>query len=131
MINKHTIVGYLGADPELRSTGNEADVVTLSVATTEKWKDQSGEWKEDTQWHKCVAWNKLAKLISDFWQKGTLVYIEGRSATRKWQDQDGNDRYTTEITIREMKTLSGGKGRHNTQETQQQGGRSTGSAVPL
>lgn len=116
MINKQIIVGYLGADPELKNTQSGAAVCTLSVASTEKWKDSAGQRQEDTEWHKCVAWNKLAELVSEWWQKGTLVYIEGRTKTRKWQDQNGNDRYTTEVTIREMKTLANGRGHQNTQD---------------
>jgi len=115
MINKQTIIGRLGADPELKTTTSGAVVCTLSVASSERWKDKDDIMQEDTEWHKCVAWNKLAELIGEWWQKGTLVYIEGRTKTRKWQDKDGNDKYTTEVTIREMKTLSGGKDKLQTQ----------------
>ena len=106
MINKVILIGNLGADPEIRYSQDGVPVATFNVATTEKWKDKSGEWKEQTEWHKIVAWRKLAEICGEYLSKGSKVYIEGKLQTRKWKDQSGNDRYTTEIVAREMKMLS-------------------------
>ena len=116
MINKAIIVGNLGADPEIRYTQSGSQVATFNVATTERWRDQSGTMQESTEWHRIVAWQRLAEICGEYLHKGSRVYIEGRIQTRKWQDQSGNDRYTTEIVAREMKMLdrressSGGMG---------------------
>ncbi len=106
MINKAIIVGRLGGDPEIRSTQSGTSVTTFTVATNEKWKDQSGQLQESTEWHRIVSFGKLAEICGNLLNKGSQVYIEGRIQTRKWQDQSGNDRYTTEIVAREMKILS-------------------------
>jgi single-strand DNA-binding protein len=109
-INKVILVGRLGADPEIRHTQGGEAVATLSVATSEKWKDkQTGEQKESTEWHRCVLWRRLAEIAQQYLAKGSQVYLEGQLKTRKWQDKDGQDRYTTEVQVREMKML-GGKG---------------------
>ncbi|MEE4313920.1 MAG: single-stranded DNA-binding protein [Desulfofustis sp.] len=105
MINKAIIIGNLGADPEMRFTQSGAPVATFNVATTERWKDQSGAQQESTEWHRIVAWRKLAEICGEYLHKGSKVYIEGKIQTRKWQDQSGNDRWTTEIVAREMKML--------------------------
>ena len=105
MINKAIIVGNLGADPEIRYTQSGSQVATFNVATTERWRDQSGTMQESTEWHRIVAWQRLAEICGEYLHKGSRVYIEGRIQTRKWQDQSGNDRYTTEIVAREMKML--------------------------
>ena len=105
MINKAIIVGNLGADPEIRYTQNGAPVATFNVATTERWRDQEGNQQESTEWHRIVAWRKLAEICGEYLHKGSRVYIEGKIQTRKWQDQSGNDRYSTEIVAREMKML--------------------------
>lgn len=105
MINKAIIIGNLGADPEIRYAQSGAQVATFSVATTEKWRDQSGQQQESTEWHRIVAFRRLAEICGEFLHKGSRVYIEGKLQTRKWQDQNGNDRYTTEIIAREMKML--------------------------
>ncbi len=105
MINKAIIVGNLGADPEIRYTQSGSAVATFSVATTERWRDQEGQQQESTEWHRIVAWKKLAEICGEYLHKGSRVYIEGKIQTRKWQDQNGNDRYTTEIIAREMKML--------------------------
>ena len=116
MINKAIIVGNLGADPEIRYTQSGSQVATFNGATTERWRDQSGTMQESTEWHRIVAWQRLAEICGEYLHKGSRVYIEGRIQTRKWQDQSGNDRYTTEIVAREMKMLdrresgSGGMG---------------------
>lgn len=106
MINKAIIVGNLGQDPETRHTPSGAQVTTFSVATTERYKDKSGQMQETTEWHRIVAWNRLAEICSEYLHKGSKVYVEGKIQTRKWQDKDGNDKYTTEIIAREMKMLS-------------------------
>ncbi len=105
MINKAIIVGNLGADPEVRYTQSGSPVATFNVATTERWRDQEGNQQESTEWHRIVAWRKLAEICGEYLHKGSKVYIEGKIQTRKWQDQSGNDRYTTEIVAREMKML--------------------------
>lgn len=106
MVNKAILVGNLGADPEVRYTQSGTQVTTFTVATTERWKGQDGQMQESTEWHRIVAWSKLAEICGQYLNKGSKVYIEGRIQTRKWQDQNGNDRYTTEIVAKEMKMLS-------------------------
>jgi len=105
MINKVILIGNLGADVELRYTQSGAPVASFRVATTERWKGQDGQMQEQTEWHSCNAWGKLAEICSKYLQKGSKVYIEGSINTRKWQDKSGNDRYSTEIKVREMKML--------------------------
>ncbi len=106
MVNKAIIIGNLGKDPEVRYTQSGSQVTTFSVATTEKWKGQDGQFQENTEWHRIVTFQRLAEICGEYLHKGSKVYIEGRIQTRKWQDQNGNDRYTTEIVAREMKMLS-------------------------
>ena len=97
-INKVNIVGQLGNDPEMRSMPNGEDVANISVATSEAWTDKNtGERREVTEWHRIVFYRKLAEICGQYLKKGAQVYIEGRLRTRKWQDQNGQDRYTTEI----------------------------------
>ena len=100
-VNKVILVGNLGADPEVRRMNNGDPVVNLRIATSESWKDkQSGERREKTEWHRVVIFNEhLAKVAENYLKKGSKVYIEGQIATRKWQDRDGNDKYTTEIVL--------------------------------
>ena len=107
-INKVIIVGNLGNDPDTRYMPSGGAVTNLSVATSESWKDkQSGEQKERTEWHKVAMFGRLAEIAAEYLRKGSQVYIEGRLRTRKWQDRDGNDRYTTEIIADEMQMLGG------------------------
>ncbi len=106
MINKAIIIGHLGSDPEQRFTQSGAAMANFSVATTERWKDKDGQQQEQTEWHRIIAWRRLAEICCEYLHKGSRVYIEGKLQTRKWQDQNGNDRYTTEIVAREMKMLS-------------------------
>lgn len=106
MVNKAIIIGNLGADPEIRYTQSGTQVASFTVATTERWRGQDGQMQESTEWHRIVAWAKLAEICGEYLHKGSRVYIEGKIQTRKWQDQSGNDRYTTEIVAREMKMLS-------------------------
>ncbi|MEE2821907.1 MAG: single-stranded DNA-binding protein [Acidobacteriota bacterium] len=107
MVNRVTLVGRLGQDPEMRHTTSGTPVTNFSLATNEKWKNQSGEPQERTEWHKVVTWNKLAEISSQYLTKGQLVFIEGRIQTREWDDRDGNKRYTTEIVASDMKMLGG------------------------
>ena len=107
-INKVILVGNLGADPDTRYMPSGGAVTNLSVATSESWKDkQSGEQKERTEWHKVAMFGRLAEISAEYLRKGSQVYIEGRIRTRKWQDKDGNDRWTTEIIADEMQMLGG------------------------
>lgn len=106
MINKVILIGNLGADPEIRYTQSGTPVVNFRIATTERWKGQDGQQQEQTEWHHVVAWKRLAEICSEYLSKGSKVYIEGKLQTRKWQDQNGNDRYTTEIVARDMQILS-------------------------
>lgn len=99
-VNKVILVGNLGADPEIRNTQSGAKVATLSIATSESWKDQSGNKQERTEWHRVVVFGDgLVGIIERYVNKGTKLYIEGQLRTRKWQDQQGNDKYTTEVVI--------------------------------
>jgi single-strand DNA-binding protein len=107
-INKVILIGNLGNDPDTRYTANGAAVANISLATTDSWKDkESGEQQDRTEWHRIVFFNRLAEIVSEYLKKGAQVYIEGRLQTRKWQDKDGNDRYTTEIVANEMQMLGG------------------------
>lgn len=106
MINKVILIGNLGADPELRYTQNGTPVASFTMATSRRWKGKDGQQQEETEWHRIVAWTRLAEICGEYLNKGSRVYIEGRLQTRKWQDQNGNDRYTTEIVAQEMKMLT-------------------------
>ena len=107
-INKVILVGTLGKDPEVRFTAGGDAVATISVATSESWKDkQSGEKKEKTEWHRVIFWRRLAEIVGEYLKKGSAVYIEGKLQTRKWQDKSGDDRFTTEIVAHEMQMLGG------------------------
>jgi single-strand DNA-binding protein len=107
-INKVILIGNLGQDPETRTTPGGATVTNIRIATSETWKDKvSGEMKEQTEWHGIVMWNRLGEIAAEYLHKGSKVYIEGRLQTRKWQDKQGNDRYTTEIVANDMQMLDG------------------------
>jgi single-strand DNA-binding protein len=107
-VNKVILVGNLGADPETRYMPNGDAVANIRLATTESWKDKaSGEKKEITEWHRVVFYRKLAEIVGQYLKKGSAVYIEGRIRTRKWQDKEGQERYTTEIEANEMQMLGG------------------------
>lgn len=109
-VNKVILIGRVGQDPEIRHTQGGQAVANFSVATSERWKDKkTGEAKETTEWHKCVAWGSLAENVIAKWvHKGDPLYVEGKIETRKWQDKSGQDRYTTEIRVKDV-TLLGGK----------------------
>jgi single-strand DNA-binding protein len=107
-VNKAIIVGTLGKDPETKYTAGGSAIVNLSVATNETWKDRTtGENQERTEWHRIVIFGKLAEIAAQYLKKGSQAYFEGRIQTRKWQGQDGQDRYTTEIVANEMQMLGG------------------------
>ncbi len=110
-VNKVIIIGNLGQDPETRYMPSGSAVTNLRVATNESWKDkQTGEQKDRTEWHRVAMFGRLAEIAAEYLRKGSQVYIEGKLRTRKWQDKDGNDRYTTEIVADEMQMLSGRSG---------------------
>ena len=107
-VNKAIIVGNLGNDPDMRYTQGGDAIANFSVATTESWKDKTtGEKQEKTEWHRCVAFRRTAEIIGEYLKKGSQVFIEGKLQTRKWQDKDGNDRYTTEILVNDLQMLGG------------------------
>ena len=108
-VNKVILVGHLGADPETRAMPSGAAVTNVRLATTDTWKDkQSGEKQERAEWHRVVFFNRLGEIAAEYLKKGSLVYVEGRIQTRKWQGEDGQDRYSTEIVASEMQMLGGG-----------------------
>ena len=113
-LNKVTLIGNLGADPEVRSTPGGNRVATFSLATSRQWNSPSGEKQEKTEWHRCVVWNSkvstLADIVERYVKKGDKVYVEGRIEYRQWQDKEGQTRYSTEINVREMIMLGGGRG---------------------
>jgi len=103
-VNKVILVGNLGADPEARSLNNGGEVVNMRVATSESWKDKSGERQERTEWHNVVIFNEnLGRVAKSYLRKGSKVYLEGQIQTRKWSDKDGNDRYTTEVVLQRFR----------------------------
>ena len=104
-VNKVILIGNLGADPETRYLPSGDAVTNIRIATTDTWKDKSGEKQEHTEWHRVAFFGKLAEIAGEYLKKGSQVYVEGRLQTRKWQDKEGNDRYTTEIVANEMQML--------------------------
>ena len=105
-VNKVILIGNLGADPEYRATASGSGVTNIRLATSESWRDrQTGEQQERTEWHRVVFFNKLADIANQYLRKGSKVYVEGSIRTRKWQGQDGQDRYTTEVIANEMQML--------------------------
>lgn len=124
-INKVILIGNLGKDPEVRYTSGGSAVANLRIATTESWKDkQTGEKKEATEWHSVVLFGKLGEIAGEYLRKGRTVYIEGRLQTRKYQDKEGVERYSTEIVGSDMQMLGGGEGRG------EGGGRQSGGEEP-
>lgn len=120
-LNKAQIIGNLGQDPEVRYTPSGAAVCNLSIATTRSWKDKnSGDKVEETEWHRVTLYDKLAEIAGEYLKKGRQVYIEGRLKTRKWQDKDGVDRYTTEIIAEQMLMLGGKEGGEGGQQQRSQ-----------
>ena len=105
MINKVLLIGNLGRDPEVRKLDNGASVAKFSVATNENYRDKAGEWQTITEWHNVVAWRGLAERAEKQLKKGSMVYVEGKLTTRKWQDQNGNDRYSTDVVALQLRSL--------------------------
>lgn len=122
-LNKAMIIGRLGQDPEVRYTQANTAVATLSVATTERYKDRNGELQENTEWHRVVAWGRLAEICQEYLKKGSLAYFEGPIQTREWEDKDGQKRYTTEIKALNMQML-------DSKGSSDSSGPSTGSSKP-
>ena len=104
-INKVTLIGRLGQDPEVRRLENGAAVAKLNLATNERYRDKNGEWQELTEWHRVILWRWLAERAEQSLKKGSLVYIDGKLTTRKWQDNNGNERYTTEVVANTFRAL--------------------------
>lgn len=132
-INKVILIGHLGQDPEVRYMPSGNAVANISLATSESWRDkQTGEQRERTEWHRVVFFGKLAEIVGEYLRKGSQVYVEGRLQTRKWQDQSGQDKYTTEIVVDIGGTMQmlGGRGQGGGQQSQggwgQQGGQPQG-----
>jgi len=129
-LNKVMIIGNLGKDPEVRYTAAGTAVASFSVATSEKYKNKAGEWEEKTEWHNVTLWARLAEIAGEYLAKGKTVFVEGRLQTRKWQDRDGKDRYTTEIVGEKMQMLGGkgdGSGSGRSSESRESGGSGGGS----
>ena len=106
MLNKVMLIGHLGVDPDLRYTQNGTAVASFSLASAERWKGPDGQPQEHTEWHRIVAWAGLAEICHQYLKKGSRVFVEGKLRTKRWQDQNGADRYTTEILAHDMKILS-------------------------
>ncbi|HAI72354.1 MAG TPA: single-stranded DNA-binding protein [Alteromonas australica] len=128
-VNKVILVGNLGNDPEVRYMPNGNAVANLSLATSESWKDQQGQVQERTEWHRLTMYRRLAEIAGEYLKKGSQIYVEGKLQTRKWQDQQGQDRYTTEIIVDQMQMLGGrggeaggGSGGYQRQQSSQGGG---------
>lgn len=109
-INKVILIGNLGQDPEIRQSQGGSVIASLNLATGEAWKDQQGQLQERTEWHRVVMFGRTAEIARDYLRKGSKLYLEGRLQTRKWQDKDGNDRYTTEIVAQEFQMLDRASG---------------------
>lgn len=113
-LNKVMLIGNLGSDPEVRSTTGGNRVATFSLATSRQWNTPNGEKQEKTEWHRCVVWNTkgsgLADVVEKYCKKGDKIYVEGRIEYRQWQDKDNQTRYSTEINVRELLMLGGGRG---------------------
>lgn len=124
-VNKVILVGNLGKDPETRYLPNGDAVTNITVATSESWKDKNGDKKESTEWHRVSMFKKLAEIAAEYLKKGSSVYIEGRIQTRKWQDKEGQDRYSTEIVADRMQML--GKPQGNSPEREEKPGKGGGS----
>ncbi|MBN2281454.1 MAG: single-stranded DNA-binding protein [Candidatus Marinimicrobia bacterium] len=104
-VNKVILVGRLGKDPDVRYTSSGDAVAEISVATSERFKNQQGEFTDRTEWHKCIVWRNTAEFVKKYMTKGQLVYVEGKLQTRKWQDKEGNNRYATEIQVNTLTPL--------------------------
>jgi single-strand DNA-binding protein len=119
-VNKVILVGNLGNDPEVRYMPNGDAVANLSIATSESWKDKQGQLQEKTEWHKVTMYRRLAEIAGEYLKKGSQIYLEGKLQTRKWQDQQGNDRYTTEVIADQLQMLGGNENKGTGSAPQQQ-----------
>ncbi len=126
-VNKVILIGNLGRDPETRYMPDGGAVTNVSIATTETWKDKSGEKQEKTEWHRVAFFGKLAEIAGEYLKKGSQVYVEGRLQTRKWQDKDGQDKYTTEIIADRMQMLGSRQGMGGGERERDGGERDSGS----
>lgn len=132
-VNKAILIGRLGKDPETRYMTNGEAVTNVSLATSENYKDKSGEKQERTEWHNLVFYRRLAEIAGEYLKKGSMIYVEGRIQTRKWQDKEGKDRYTTEIVVNEMTMLgskSAGGGSFEVVENQGQSSSAPARSAP-
>ena len=130
-VNKVILIGRLGKDPETRYMTSGEAVTNATLATSENWKDKSGEKQEKTEWHNLVFYRRLAEIAGEYLKKGSQIYVEGKLQTRKWQTKEGQDRYTTEIVVNEM-TMLGGKssGSGNFEVVENKPAASSGGAAP-
>jgi single-strand DNA-binding protein len=120
-VNKVILIGNLGSDPDVRYTASGAAVANISLATAESWRDkESGEQQERTEWHRVVFFGRLAEIVAEYLKKGSQIYVEGRLQTRKWQDKEGKDRYSTEIVASEMQMLGSRSGGSSNQSSMDQ-----------
>ncbi len=129
-LNKVTLIGNLGKDPETRYMPNGEAVTNITIATTETWKDKAGEKQEKTEWHRITFYRRLAEIAGEYLKKGSQIYVEGRLETRKWQDKEGKDRYTTEVIASEMKMLGSRPGMGGGDASERDGPPSQGSSKP-
>jgi single-strand DNA-binding protein len=130
-VNKVILIGNLGRDPETRYMPDGGAITNISVATTDTWKDKAGEKQEKTEWHRVAFFGRLAEIAGEYLKKGSQVYVEGRLQTRKWQDKDGNDKYTTEIVADRMQMLGSRQGMGGGGAERDTGGeRDSGGARP-
>ena len=117
-VNKVILIGNLGRDPEIRYTTGGQAVANFTIATSDSYTDKDGERQERTEWHRIVAWGRLAEICGEYLSKGRMVYIEGSLRTRSWEDKDGNTRWTTEVVARSMEMLGGGRSEQGQRESQ-------------
>jgi len=129
-VNKVILIGNLGRDPETRYMPDGGAVTNVSIATTESWKDKNGEKQEKTEWHRVAFFGKLAEIAGEYLKKGSQVYVEGRLQTRKWQDKDGQDKYTTEIIADRMQMLGSRQGMGGGDREREPGGEREGAPRP-
>lgn len=115
-VNRVILVGRLGKDPEIRQTNGDQTVANFSIATDESYKNRDGEKVKKTEWHRIVIWGKLAEIVEQYLTKGSLVYLEGKIQTRKWEDRDGVERYSTDIVCDTMRMLGGGEKNDESEE---------------
>lgn len=137
MVNSVTLIGRMGKDPEVRRLESGAVVAKIAIATTEKYKDSSGQQQEKTEWHNVVAWRGLAEIMEKYYKKGQLVYVEGKISTRKWQDANGADRWSTDVIANTSRIVSnpnggggGGNGGFPTEEPVRMSNNSAAPASP-